>query len=75
MEDITDPGYRHEKIACKDFEIKKLGEHHDFYVYSDTLLSDDTFENFRNAPENISIRSCKVLFCCCISMPHTFTKD
>ena len=32
MEDITDPGYRHAKIACKDFEIKKLGEHHDLYV-------------------------------------------
>ena len=31
MEDITDPGNRHAKIACKDFEIR-LGEHHDLYV-------------------------------------------
>ena len=32
MEDITDAGYAHAKIACKDFEIKNLGEHHDVYV-------------------------------------------
>ena len=32
MEDITDPGNRHAKIACKDFEIKRLREHHDLYV-------------------------------------------
>ena len=48
MEDITDVDYTHAKSACKDFEIKKLGEYHDLYVQSDTLLLVDLFENFRN---------------------------
>ena len=48
MEDITDADYRHAKIVCKDFEIKHLGEYHDLYVQSDTLLLADVFENFRN---------------------------
>ena len=36
------------KKVCKDFEIQKLGEYHDFYVQSDTLLLADVFWNFRN---------------------------
>ena len=35
MEDIADADYEH---VCKDFEIKNLGENHDFYLKSDTLL-------------------------------------
>ena len=46
MEDISDADYVHVKRVCKDFEIKHLGEHHDFYVQSDTLLLADVFENF-----------------------------
>ena len=46
MEDITDTGYAHAKRLCKDFE-KKLGEHHDFYVPSNSLLLADVFENFK----------------------------
>ena len=32
MEDISDTDYVHAKRVCKDFEIKNLGEYHDFYV-------------------------------------------
>ena len=48
MEDITDADYAHAQRVCKDFEIKKLAEYHDFYVQSNTLLLADVFENFRN---------------------------
>ena len=45
MENITDADYMHEKKVCKDFEIKNLGEYHDLYVQSDTLLLANVFEN------------------------------
>ena len=32
----------------KKFKLKNLGEYHDSYVQSDTLLLVDVFENFRN---------------------------
>ena len=53
MEDITDANYAHSKGVCKDFEIKHLGEYHDLYVQSNTLLLADVFENFRNMCINI----------------------
>ena len=31
----------------KDFEIKRLGEYHELYVQSDTLLFADVFKTFR----------------------------
>ena len=48
MEDITDADYMHAKRVKKVFKRKNLGEHHDLYVQSDTLLLADVFENFRN---------------------------
>ena len=44
MEDITVLV----QIVCKDFDIKHLGEYHNFYVQSDRLLLAYVFENLRN---------------------------
>ena len=48
MEDITDIDYKHAKRVFGEFKINKLGDCHDFYVKSGTLLLADIFENFRN---------------------------
>ena len=48
MEDIDDIDYRHGNNVFKRFRLKDLGEYHDLYVQSDTLLLADVFENFRN---------------------------
>ena len=53
MKDITDPDYAHAKRVCKDFEIKILGEHYDWYVQCDASSIADVFENFRNMSVNI----------------------
>ena len=48
MDNITNADYAHAKRVCKDFEIKNLGEFHDLYVQSSTLLLADVTENFRS---------------------------
>ena len=48
MENIDDIYYRHGNNVFKKFKLKILGEYHDLYVQSDTLLLADVFENFRN---------------------------
>ena len=48
MEDITDIDYRLAKKVFKEFKLNNLGDYHDLYVQSDTLLLADLFENFRN---------------------------
>ena len=47
MEDITDADYMQGKRVCKDFEIKNLGEYHDLYLKSNTLILADLFKTFR----------------------------
>ena len=48
MEDIDDIDYRHGNNVFKGFKLENLGDYHDLYVQSDTLLLADVFENFRN---------------------------
>ena len=53
MEDIIDVDHMHTKrvfngLALKNISNKNLGDYHDLYVWSDTLLPADVFENFRN---------------------------
>ena len=48
MEDISDIDYRHANIAFKRYKLENLGDYHDLYVQSDTLLLADVFNNFRD---------------------------
>ena len=48
LEDITDKDYAHAQKVFEEFKVKDLGDYHDLYVKSDTLLLVDVFENFRN---------------------------
>ena len=48
MDDIDDIDYRHGNNVFKGFKLENLGDYHDLYVKSDTLLLADMFENFRD---------------------------
>ena len=48
MENIDNIDYRHGNNVFERFKLKNLGEYHDLYIQSDTLLLADVFENFRN---------------------------
>ena len=48
MEDITDVDHRHAKRVFKNLSNENIGDYHDLYVQSDTLLVADVFENLRN---------------------------
>ena len=45
---ISAKDYLHAQKVWDVFEIRNLGEYHDLYVQSDTLLLADVYENFRN---------------------------
>ena len=48
MEDISDTDYKHANNVFEKFNLNNLGDYHDLYVRSDTLLLANIFENFRN---------------------------
>ena len=48
MENIDDIDYRHGSNVFKIFKLGNLGDYHDLYVQSNTLLLADVFENFRD---------------------------
>ena len=48
MEHIDDIDYRHGNNVFNKFQLNNLGDYHDLYVQSDTLLLADVFENFRD---------------------------
>ena len=39
---------RTQKRVCKDFKVRNLGDYHDLYAQSNTLLLANVFENFLN---------------------------
>ena len=49
MENITETDYIHANNVFKTFKLNNLGDYHDLYVQSGTLLLADVFENFRKA--------------------------
>ena len=48
IEDIDDVDYSHGNNVFEGFKLENLGDYHDLYVQSDTLLLADVFENFRD---------------------------
>ena len=48
LEDITDEDYVHAQKVVEEVKLKNLGDYHNLYVQSHTLLLADVFQNFRN---------------------------
>ena len=53
LEDISDKGYAHAQKVFEEY-CTDIGDYHDLYVQTGTLLLADVFENFRNKCLEIS---------------------
>ena len=65
MNDISDKDYNHAKSVFNIFNMRNLGDYHDLYVKSDTLLLSDIFEEFRKT----SIKEYELDLCYFLSAP------
>ena len=64
-----------QKTFCKDFVMKSVGEYHDLYLKSNTLLLSDVFRKLqKNVFKNLSFRSCNFPFSSWISMASSSEK-
>ena len=61
LEDVTDKDYVQAQKLFKELKLKNLGDYHDLYVQSDTLLLADVFENFRNKLKYMNLTP--LIFC------------
>ena len=48
QEDIINKDQKHGRNVWKTYGMQYMGEYHDLYVQSDTIMLTDIFENFRN---------------------------
>ena len=78
IEEISGIDYKHAEKVFNKFKIKNLGEYHDLYGQSDTILLADVFENLRNMcignklEISLWIRSCLFFISTRISMASLF---
>ena len=47
MRGVSDKDYDHARSVWKEFEIKNMGEYHELYLLTDTILLANVFESFR----------------------------
>ena len=48
MSGVSDADYDHAKSVWNEFRIKNMGEYHDLYLLTDTILLANVFESFRS---------------------------
>ena len=76
LEDITDENYIHIQNVFQEFKFKNLGEYHDLYIQSDTLLLSYVFEKFKNKCFwNGWTYFCSFFICTWITMVRFLKKD
>ena len=76
LKNISEIDYAHANNVFKKFNINNLGEYHDLYVKSDTLLLADIFKNFRQTClKNYELDPAHFVLFTWFSMASLFKKD